>query len=199
MAGTGYKKYMKKGQDKNNELLKLFVISFFGMLLVFTFLIKSFTPSVDTSIGDYKNENTIDNDDILKANVDGRLAMIQEEDRGRNFTELVRNVEKEQNLDNQALDNKSSQEEQSSNEETTTPKTEPVYKVYIGTYTSSESAKIAKELVQEQGGNLNPIIKCLGTNNYTLQVGLFKNKTSAEALLYTIQENHLPGRIVQDY
>ena len=30
-------------------------------------------------------------------------------------------------------------------------------------------------------------------------VDIFKNKNSAEALLYTIQQNHLPGRIVQEY
>ena len=49
----GYKKYMKKEAQKDNSLLKIFVLSFFGMLIVFTFLIKSFSPTVDTSIGDY--------------------------------------------------------------------------------------------------------------------------------------------------
>jgi len=54
-------------------------------------------------------------------------------------------------------------------------------------------------LLIESGSNLTPIVKCIGANNYTLQVGIFKNKTSAESLLYTIQQNHLPARIVQDY
>ena len=44
----GYKKYMKKEAQKDNSLIKIFILSFFGMLLVFTFLIKSFSPSVDT-------------------------------------------------------------------------------------------------------------------------------------------------------
>ena len=35
----------------------------------------------------------------------------------------------------------------------------------------------------------------LCSNDYTLQVGIFKNKASAEALLQTIQANHLPARI----
>ena len=56
-----------------------------------------------------------------------------------------------------------------------------------------------EDIIIESGSNLNPIVKCIGSNNYTLQVGLFKNKTSAETLLYTIQQNHLPGRIVQEY
>ena len=38
--------------------------------------------------------------------------------------------------------------------------------------------KVAKEIIQETGNSLNPIVKCIGTNNYTLQVGIFKNKQS---------------------
>ena len=80
-----------------------------------------------------------------------------------------------------------------------TPALDPVYKVFIGSYTSAEQAKVAKDIIAESGMNLNPIVKCIGSNNYTLQVGIFKQKASAESLLYTIQQNHLPGRIVQDY
>ena len=58
---------------------------------------------------------------------------------------------------------------------------------------------MAKDIIVEGGSNLTPIVKCIGSNNYTLQVGIFKNKQSAEGLLYTIQQNHLPGRIVQEY
>ena len=76
---------------------------------------------------------------------------------------------------------------------------DPVYKVFVGSYTSAEQAKVAKDIIQESGNGLNPIVKCIGSNNYTLQVGIFKNKQSAESLLYTVQQNHLPGRIVQDY
>ena len=67
-----YKKYMKKEVQEENPLLKVFVISFFGMLLVFTFLIKSFSPTVDTTIGDYQAETSSLED---KNDVDGRLAM----------------------------------------------------------------------------------------------------------------------------
>ena len=43
MAARTYKKYMKKKTvTKDYSLLRLFVFSFFAMLLVFTFVIKSY-------------------------------------------------------------------------------------------------------------------------------------------------------------
>ena len=204
MAARAYKKYMKKNVSKDYTLLKLFVISFLGMLLVFTFMIKSFSPSVDVSIGDYKQESEIENIEEVKKNVDNRLAMIQDEDQGRDFSELMKRAEE--------LEKKQEAEKEQINvtEETETPKddvsqaiqtqaSDPVYKVFIGNYTSAEQAKVAKDIIQESGSNLTPIVKCLGANNYTLQVGIFKNRNSAESLLHVIQQNHLPGRIVQEY
>ena len=205
MARQPYKKYMKKNTAKDYNLLKIFVISFFGMLLVFTFLIKSFSPSVDVSIGGDYNQEESENLDEIKKIVDGRLAMIQEEDLGRNFSELVKSAEEEKNKEieeNKKVLSKSEVKDSSDNiskDGASDTAIEPVFKVFIGTYTSAEQAKVAKDIIVESGSNLNPIVKCIGSNNYTLQVGIFKNKTSAESLLYTIQQNHLPGRIVQDY
>ena len=204
----GYKKYMKKeAQQNNTSLLKIFVISFFGMLLIFTFLIKSFSPSVDTTVGDYSQEIETENEQAVeetKKIVDDRLVMIQSEDQGRNFSDLMANPADIQTVtqreSNNSTINESVQEElQTSSAETAEPIAEPVYKVFVGTYTSAEQAKVAKEIIQESGTGLNPIVKCLGSNNYTLQVGIFKNKQSAESLLYTVQQNNLPGRIIQDY
>ena len=200
MAARTYKKYMKKNVAKDYTLIKLFVISFFGMLLVFTFLIKSFSPSVDVSIGDYKEEAIVDNSEEIKKVVDSRLSMIQDEDQGRNFAELMKNAEDTPKEDvNLKKLSSSAIPEANKNEKVTTVALEPVYKVFIGTYTSAEQAKVAKDIINETGSNLNPIVKCIGSNNYTLQVGIFKNKNSAEALLYTIQQSNLPGRIVQEY
>ena len=197
MAAKTYKKYMKKNVQKDYNLLKLFAISFFGMLLVFTFLIKSFTPSVDVSIGDYKQETEIENVDEMKKIVDSRLAMIQEEDQGRNFSELMKKAEdvpKESVKPHSSVNNNVDSVE----EAIKVAVAEPVYKVFIGSYTSAEQAKVAKDIIAESGANLSPIVKCIGSNNYTLQVGIFKNKQSADSLLYTIQQNHLPGRIVME-
>lgn len=204
MAKSGYKKYMKKNSTKDYTLLRIFLFSFFGMLLVFTYLIKSYTPEVDVSIGDYKQETEIENTEEIKKIVDNRLAMIQDEDQGRDFSELMKRaeeLEKKQEAEKEQID---------ITEVTETPKddvsqavqtqvSDPVYKVFIGNYTSAEQAKVAKDIIQESGSNLTPIVKCLGANNYTLQVGIFKNRNSAESLLHVIQQNHLPGRIVQEY
>lgn len=193
---AGYKKYMKKNSTKDYGLLKLFIISFFGMLLVFTFLIKTLTPSVDVSIGGDRPESEIDNAEEMKKIVDGRLAMIQDEDQGKNFSDLMKKAE---DVKPEPETTNNTTVEDSVAEALKTPAADPVYKVFIGTYTSAEQAKVAKDIIVEGGSNLTPIVKCIGSNNYTLQVGIFKNKQSAEGLLYTIQQNHLPGRIVQEY
>lgn len=199
----GYKKYMKKEAQKDHSLVKIFLISFFGMLLVFTFVIKSFSPSVDTSIGDYQQEAEVDTQEEPKKIVDDRLSMIQSEDQGRSFSELMAKPDDTAEVKETVQVNTATPEPvQTVNETTVTPPTpqaEPVYKVFVGTYTSAEQAKVAKDIIQESGNGLNPIVKCIGSNNYTLQVGIFKNKQSAESLLYTVQQNHIPGRIVQDY
>lgn len=199
----GYKKYMKKEAQKDHSLVKIFLISFFGMLLVFTFVIKSFSPSVDTSIGDYQQEAEVDTQEEPKKIVDDRLSMIQSEDQGRSFSELMAKPDDTAEVKETVQVNTVTPEPVKTVNETTvtppTPQAEPVYKVFVGTYTSAEQAKVAKDIIQESGNGLNPIVKCIGSNNYTLQVGIFKNKQSAESLLYTVQQNHLPGRIVQDY
>lgn len=209
MARQGYKKYMKNEPPKDCSLLKVFIFSFFGMLLFFTFLIKSFSPSVDVSIGDYKQETEIENINEIKKNVDNRLSMIQEEDQGKSFTEIMDRAEEKQKQDEKKKELKPLSDKNKNIFEITSevdvvepdkiPVSESVYKVFIGSYTSAEQAKVAKDIITESGIELTPIVKCIGTNNYTLQVGIFKNRNSAETLLYTIQKSHLPGRIVQDY
>lgn len=195
---AGYKKYMKKNATKDYGLLKIFVISFFGMLLVFTFLIKTLSPAVDVSIGGDKEETEYDNVDEIKKIIDGRLAMIQDEDQGKNFSDLMKKAENEP-IVSDVVTSEPQTENSSVELQPQAPAADPVYKVFIGTYTSAEQAKVAKDIIIESGSNLSPIVKCIGSNNYTLQVGIFKNKQSAEGLLYTIQQNHLPGRIVQDF
>lgn len=201
MATKNYKKYMKKTNEKEYNLWQIFAFSFFGMLLIFTFLIKSFSPSVDVSIGDSNQGLEMNVSEEIKKNVDDRLAMIQDEDQGRSFSELMKKAEDAEKPDVKPLvSSKITEETEEKVEEAIkTPVSEPVYKVFIGTYTSAEQAKVAKDIIVESGSNLTPLVKCIGSNNYTLQVGIFKNKQSAEALLYTVQQNHLPGRIVAEY
>ena len=203
MVARGYKKYMKKDVQQGHPLVKIFIVSFFGMFLICTFIINSFAKkmSVDTSIGDYKEQSyeSLENKNI----VDSRLAMIQNEDQSRSFTDIMQNAnnnEEKQKTNNESLS--SAQENINSDKTDIQPAVIPtadiVYKVYIGSYTSIEQAKVAKEIIQESGSGLNPIVKCIGSNNYTLQVGIFKNKQSAETMLTSIKRSNLPGRIVQE-
>ena len=198
----GYKKYMKKEAQNENPFIKIFVLSFFGMLLIFTLLIKSFTPMVDTSIGDYKEQTELSETDEEKKIVDNRLEMIQNEDQGKSFSDLMANAT---DIDNTNKDEKSNVKSivndvpDQKTKDVQPPTAEPIYKVFIGSYTSAEQAKIEKDIIIESGNGLNPIVKCIGPNNYTLQVGIFKNKQSAETMMNTVQQNHLPCRIVQDY
>lgn len=201
MTARGYKKYMKPDARKGHPLIKIFIVSFFGMLLVCTFLINSVAKkmSVDTSIGDYKEQQF---EDIEKKNiVDNRLEMIQNEDRSRSFSDLMQNPSDEKKNAGSEPDNTYTSERAPVVSEApvpSIPSQDTVYKVFIGSYTSAEQAKVAKEIIQESSNGLNPIVKCIGSNNYTLQVGIFKNKQSAETMLSTIQKTNLPGRIVQE-
>lgn len=214
MSGHSYKKYMKKDVQAGNPLIKIFILSFFGMLLITTFLIKSFAPTVDTSIGDYKEQSS-DIDMESKKIVDNRLEMIQNEDQGRTFSDLMAKADdiQKDSVSSESneivVDSKKAETQAKTSEQEAAKKQSPlqstqaqqdvVYKVYVGSYTSAEQAKVAKDIIQESGNGLNPIVKCIGSNNYTLQVGIFKNKQSAETMLYMVQQNRLPGRIVQDY
>ena len=202
MASHGYKKYMKKEAQDKSSFLKLFIVSFFGMLLVFTFLIKSFSPTVDTSIGGEHGEQNIEEPEQNDVSVDERLKMIQNEDQGKSFEELMSNaqdVQREKNVTDVVEETRPAVSKTVQDKTTELPPPQDtVYKVYIGSYTSAEQAKVAKEIIQESGNGLNPIVKCIGSNNYTLQVGIFKSKQSADSMLYSIQQNHLPGRVVQE-
>ena len=197
MTAKGYKKYMKKDVRKGHPLIKIFVVSFFGMLLLSTFLINSVAKkmSVDTTIGDYKEPANDELED--KKIVDNRLEIIQNEDQGRNFSDIMKKAEDNANNSVQE-DAVVPQAEQNDSTNSQPVDKEIVYKVFIGSYSSAEQAKVAKEIIQESGNSLNPIVKCIGSNNYTLQVGIFKNKQSAETMLDAIQKNNLPGRIVQE-
>ena len=212
MAIRGYKKYMKKNTGDSNSLIKIFALAFCGTLLLVTFLIKTFSPTADTSIGDYKDPRDFDTPEETKKIVDNRLEMIQDEDQGRSFSEIMDNALKQQKEINETsdiiIDTHTEQQTQQEQVQVTAPtvqehpkpaEKEAVYRVYVGSYTSADLAKVAKEIIQESGNGLNPIVKCIGANNYTLQVGIFKNKKSAEAMLTTVEQNHLPGRIVKDY
>ena len=200
MAAYGYKKYMKQDAKKNNPLIKIFVISFFGMLLVFTSIINymSKVVTVDTSIGDYKEQKISDIEDKKIIDVNS-LQMIQNEDQGKNFSEIMHQASDVTYPEDSTEQQNSSEDEINFQEpEKNQISHDVVYKVYVGSYTSAEQAKVANEIIQDADLGLSPIVKCIGANNYTLLVGTFKNKQNADNMLTVIKNNNLPGKIVQE-
>lgn len=77
----GYRKYMKNEEQDGNKTLKIFLTSFFLMLIVFALIAKNLTPQVDTTIGNSvssEEENDIENS---RTSIDQRLVEIQNDDR----------------------------------------------------------------------------------------------------------------------
>ena len=201
MSSHGYKKYMKRQAQEANPLFKIFFITFFGMLMIFTILIKSFCPSVDTSVGDYKELSPTEEEEISKKVVYNSLERIQQEDQGNEFAEIMSRADDIQRdeVKTTVVEDVPKNVNEPAKEVQNVQPVDVIYKVFIGSYTSAEQARVAKDIIQEESGSgLSPIVKCIGANNYTLQAGIFKNKQSAEILLKTIQQSNLPGRIVQE-
>lgn len=218
----GYKKYLKpKKQQKDMSTLKIFVVSFVLMLVVFTVLINCFAPEVDVSIGDTVNETAEQEKEIyLKKYVDDRLLAIQQEDLGQDIKQ-----QKEVSVDKPKEEQKTLAPVVLEIEEKpiqvavepaqpVVPVTEPevvnlpapqpiepqistTYRVYIGYYNTYDQVKVAKDIVNETDSNINAVIKEL-SNGYTLQAGVFKSKDAALSFTNDLLKEHLPARMVID-
>ena len=138
MAAKGYKKYMKQDARTRHPLIQIFIVSFFGMLLLCVFLINSVAKkmSVDTSIGDYKEQqfDEMENKNI----VDNRLEMIQNEDQNRTFSDLMKNPDDvNKNSDSDSDTSTQTQTPADNSVQAPVPASQDiVYKVFIGSYTS---------------------------------------------------------------
>ena len=77
----GYRKYMKNEEQSGNMALKIFLTSFFVMLIVFAMMAKNLSPQVDTTIGNsVSGEEELD-DENSRTSIDQRLVDIQNDDR----------------------------------------------------------------------------------------------------------------------
>ena len=74
------------------------------------------------------------------------------------------------------------------------PKT---YRVYVGMYSTKSQAEVARGILSEAGLGLTPTIK-QAAGGYTLQVGAFSKKESADNLSHTLLINNYPARVVSD-
>lgn len=70
-------------------------------------------------------------------------------------------------------------------------------KVYVGRYATVEQARVAQDILVDSGLNITPFIKNLGSY-YTLQVGSYSNKATAEGLASELQRNNFPARVIQE-
>jgi len=74
------------------------------------------------------------------------------------------------------------------------PKT---YRVYVGMYSTKSQAEVARGILAEAGLGLTPTIK-QAAGGFTLQVGAFSKKESADNLSHTLLINNYPARVVSD-
>lgn len=74
------------------------------------------------------------------------------------------------------------------------PKASGISKVYVGRYSTIDQAKVAQEILIDSGLNYSPFIKNLG-GYYTLQIGSYTNRATANAVMTQLQQNSFPARI----
>jgi cell division protein FtsN len=74
------------------------------------------------------------------------------------------------------------------------PKT---YRVYVGMYATKAQAEVARGILQDAGLGLTPNIK-QAAGGYTLQVGAYSQKESAQNLSNRLLINNYPARVVAE-
>src|SRR5574344_1514393 len=75
-----YEKYKKNNDSDSKKAIKIFVTTFFVMLIVFTAIAKHLSPDVDVVIGDDSEMEAKNTGLGVKRFIDDRLKMIQMED-----------------------------------------------------------------------------------------------------------------------
>jgi len=159
----GYRKYMKNEEQDGNKTLKIFLTSFFFMLIVFALMAKNFSPQVDTTIGNnvsVEEEESIENS---RTSIDQRLVEIQNDDRNG---VLVGNEGKspiDRAKEAQSIWNKK-REENVSDEKVTIPK----FQSEILTSDNNPFKPEAQKKTQEI--ELNPMTPQTQTQNYVYKV-----------------------------
>lgn len=215
-----YDEYLVKVNKRKKQSIMMFISVFMVLLIIFLGFAKIMSPEVDITIGDDSAQTQFDVTQEVSG-VDARLKQLQEEDESNapsleEITEedgLVKipKTKKEDTLstikDEEPVATKQP-EETHANQVTTAPAptpapTEPAiqntvtYRVYVGSYTSQAQADVAKGILQEAGLGVVPHIK-LVNGTYTLQVGAYSSKTSAQNLANKLLMNNYPARVVSE-
>jgi len=70
------------------------------------------------------------------------------------------------------------------------------YKVYIGSYSTLEQARVAQSIIQDSSLGVTPYVKSIGNGTYTIQVGTYSDVSRAQGLTNELRRNHFPARMV---
>lgn len=73
-----------------------------------------------------------------------------------------------------------------------------VYKVYIGSYSTLEQARVAQNIIQDANLGVTSFVKTSSSGAYTIQVGSYTDQAKATALANELKRNHFPARMVQE-
>ncbi len=76
--------------------------------------------------------------------------------------------------------------------------TATVYKVYIGSYSTLEQARVAQSIIQDANLGVTSFVKTGSNGAYTIQVGSYNDMTKAQNLTNELRKNHFPARMVQE-
>lgn len=219
---VSYKEYKKKIVKNKKQSLMMFISIFFVLLLIFLGFAKLMSPDVDIAIGE-DNVNAESAEDTFygkSGNVDERLKALQDEDDGNGSVSndskteedgLVKIPEKsskstaeeskiEQEID--SIDEPIKKQSTASNAPAPVQTAQPVQstvtaRVVVGFYNTQAQADVARGILQDAGLGVTPHIRPMGAG-YTLQVGAYSSKESANNLANKLLMNNYPARVVVD-
>ena len=207
----------RKKPKKRFGYLYLFAFVFFAALAGLSYLVKSYSPDIDVTIGNNEALTLSDSDmEVEIKSVDERLKWIQMEDEMP--TVALRDTgdksKKEKALkEEEKLKNKDKEEELKKDKKPPIPsfadipvqrtdfrtaahnpvKVIPapipsVTKVYLGSYSSIEEAMAVQSQISSAEPSLNPFIKAV-RDIYIVQLGSFSDPDKASALVLKLRQS----------
>ncbi len=218
-AYNAYNNYKNKLEKNRQQTILMFMSIFIVLLLVFLGFAKLMSPDVDISIGDENTQSqSEDADEIYLSGIDRRLKQLQMEDDRTDLTSeelmteddgIVQIPEKSER-ETAALTKdedsvvheepvKDAQEAPKGDEPEviTLPQNNITYRVVVGMYSTPAQADVAKGILQDAGLGIAPVVRQMA-GGYTLQVGAYSSKESANNLTNKLLMNNYPARIITD-
>lgn len=222
-------KVPQKPSNAGRNLLLLFFVTFVIVVIVATMFFKSIFANVDVNIGENPvasmNQRSDEEDDDLniRAQIDQRLKMIQNEEempgvseRGyETDEEIVERLRRDETKNRENRDKKEENQIENTEKQNDSenhkfvmdtvlippeaPKTTSniISKIYIGQYSDMQRAVEMQANILNSGINVTPIIKEVN-GYYTIQAGAFANYDSAKALVEQLNNEGFSAKIVRE-